>query len=254
MSVIIILEVLKYKRERTLEMDKRLTISIKEIERLKVIQRKEAGEKTVKDMAESLQISQRQMYRILARYLQDVIAGIVHRLRGKRLNRGYLKEIQRQVIQLYKERYLDYEPTLLSEKLLEHHQLEISRQTLTRWLWKEGLWSGRRKKRERREAIGSLIQFDGSHHQWFEERGESCCELVAIDDASGRVILRFAKEEDTARVLEYWMLYIQRYGISQEIYTDGGSVYFDPKNPEHLTQFGRAKKTLNIHQYVMNSY
>jgi transposase len=253
MSVIIILEVHKNnKKERTSEMEKLLTMSIKEIERLKVIQRKEAGEITVNDMAEILQISQRQTYRILARYRQEGSDGLIHRLRGKGSNRGYSKDIQKQVVLLYKERYWDYEPTLFSERLLENHQLDISRQTLSRWLWKEGVWTGKRKKRphrkkrERREAIGSLIQFDGSHHCWFEERGKSCCLLVAIDDASGKVMLRFAKEEDTESVLEFWMLYIQRYGIPQEIYTDGGSVYFDPRNPKRLTQFGRSLDALNI--------
>jgi len=85
--------------------------------------------------------------------------------------------------------------------------LRISRQTLTRWLVKESLWAPRRKKRphrkkrQRRQAMGSLIQFDGSDHDWFEGRGPArCCLLVAIDDALGSVMLRFAKEEDTASV------------------------------------------------------
>lgn len=176
----------------------------------------------------------------------------MHRLRGTTSDRGYSKEIQKKACRLYLEQYSYYNPTLFSEKLEEYHTLRISRQTLTRWLFKESLWAGKRKKRphrkkrERREAIGSLNQFDGSDHNWFEGRSDRCCLLIAIDDAFGCVMVRFAKEEDTASVLEFWKRYIQ-HDIPTEIYTDGGAVYFETKNPKRLTQFGRAIAALGIH-------
>ena len=244
------LEVLK--RERTSGMDQTITMSMKEMNRLKMIVRIKEGKITVIEAAESVQLSERQMYRVLARYRTQGAAGLVHRLRGTSSNRGYSKETQKKVFRLFREQYSDYDPTLFSEKLEEYHALSISRQTLTRWLFKESLWAGKRKKRphrkkrERRQAIGSLIQFDGSDHDWFEGRGPRCCLLVAIDDASGSVMLRFAKEENTASVLEFWYRYILQYGIPAEIYTDGGTVYFDTKNPERLTQFGRAIAALGI--------
>jgi Integrase core domain. len=245
------LEVLK--RERTSVVDQTITMSKQEMERLKMIVRIKEGKITVIEAAESLHLSERHMYRVLARYRTQGEAGLVHRLRGTTSNRGYSKEIQKKACRLYLEQYSDYDPTLFSEKLEEYHTLRISRQTLTRWLFKESLWAGKRKKRphrkkrERREAIGSLIQFDGSDHNWFEERSDRCCLLVAIDDASGCVMVRFAKEEDTASVLEFWKRYIQQHDIPTEIYTDGGAVYFETKNPKRLTQFGRAIAALGIH-------
>jgi transposase-like protein len=245
------LEVLKI--ERTSGMEQPIPMSKREMERLKMIVRIEEGKLTVVEAAESLHLSERQLYRVLARYRMQGEVGLVHRLRGISSNRGYSKETQKKVFRLFREQYWDYDPTLFSEKLEEHHALCISRQTLTRWLFRESLWVPRRKKRphrrkrERREAIGSLIQFDGSDHDWFEGRGPRCCLLVAIDDASGSVMLQFAKEEDTASVLAFWKRYIQHHGIPAEIYTDGSSVYFDPQNPKRLTQFGRALATLGIH-------
>jgi hypothetical protein len=59
-----------------------------------------------------------------------------------------------------------------------------------------------------------------------------------VDDASGGVVVRFAKEEDTLSMLDFWKRYLQRNGIPAEVYTDGASVYFDPKKPKRLTQFG----------------
>jgi transposase len=251
MSGLGMLEVLK--RERTSGMGQTITMSIREMERLKMIVRIKENKLTVVEAAESLHMSERQMYRVLARYRTQGEAGLPHRLRGTTSNRGYTKETQKKVFRLFREQYADYDPTLFAEKLEEYHALRISRQTLTRWLFKESLWAGRRKKRphrkkrERRQVMGSLIQFDGSDHDWFEGRGPRCCLLVAIDDASGSVMVRFAKEEDTASVLEFWHIYIQHRGIPAEIYTDGGAVYFDTKNPKRLTQFGRAIAALGIH-------
>ncbi len=241
------------KRERTSDVESTITMSMREMDRLKMIVRIKEGKITIVEAAESLHLSERQMYRVIARYRIQGEAGLVHRLRGITSNRGYPKEVQKKVCRLYRQQYSDYDPTLFGEKLEEYHAMRISRQTLTRWLFRESLWAGKRKKRphrkrrERRHAIGSLIQFDGSDHDWFEGRGSGCCLLVAIDDASGSVMLRFAREEDTASVLEFWKRYIHQYGIPSELYTDGGSVYFDPKNPERLTQFGRALKALGIH-------
>ena len=51
-----------------------------------------------------------------------------------------------------------------------------------------------RRRRERRSACGEMIQFDGSHHDWFEGRGAKCC-LLCVDDSTGKVYLRFANRE-----------------------------------------------------------
>lgn len=162
-------------------------------------------------------------------------------------------------LRLFQEQYADYHPTLLSEVLLDEHGIEVSRQTLTRWLTAAGLWAGvrknrvHRKKRDRREAIGDLIQFDGSHHDWFEGRGPECCLLVAIDDASGRLFLRFAPSENARDVLVTLRGYVERFGVPREIYTDYGAVYKVPPSrqrshgtKERLTDVGRALQRLGI--------
>src|SRR3990172_2318617 len=238
--------------ERNPKMPETLTMKRKEAERLKVISRIEHHELTVAEAAESLQVSERQLYRILKQYRTVGEQGVIHRLRGCPSNAGYASEIRTTVIRLYREQYSDYGPTLFAEKLELYHTVTVSRRTLTRWLCQASLWAGtrkkrpHRKKRERRCSIGSLVQFDGSEHDWFEGRGPKCCLLVAIDDATGRLMLRFAAAEDTGSVLCFWRHYIDRYGIPAEIYTDFGSVYHDNNNPQHLTQFGRALQRLGI--------
>jgi hypothetical protein len=234
-------------------MTETVTMSYREREHLKVISRIEAGELTVAEAAESIHLTERQMYRLLRRYRQEGDRGLIHRLRGRRSNLAYESQVRTTAVRLYRELYSDYGPTLFAEKLEFYHDLKISRQTATRWLIQESLWSGsrkkrpHRKKRQRRDCIGSLIQFDGSPHDWFEGRAPACCLLVAIDDASGRVMLRFAPSEDTSSALSFWRDYVKRFGIPAEVYTDHGSVYYDPNNPKHLTPFGQAMKRLGIH-------
>lgn len=233
-------------------MTETITLSSYEMERLKVIVRIEHKELTVAEAAESLDLSQRQLYRILKRYRAQGEAGLCHRMRGRKSNKAFAGELRTKTIRLYREQYSDYGPTLFVEKLAEHHDVSVSRQTATRWLSLAALWSGNRKKRphrkkrERRDTVGSLIQFDGSPHDWFEGRGGECCLLVAIDDASNRQMFRFVPVEETSHVLAFWRDYVAHYGIPAEIYTDWGSVYVNAENPERLTPLGRALQALGI--------
>ena len=227
-----------------------LTMSAKERQRLQVIGRIKHSDTTVAAAAESLQISERQMYRLLHRHRIDGDKGIIHRLRGKISNRGYAQLVRDRAIALYEERYNDYGPTLFAEILSKYHHLTLDSETLRRWLKQARLWNGaraarlHRQKRARREAIGALLQFDGSIHDWFEGRGPECCLLVAIDDASGEVFLRFAASEDTADVLSMMKIYVERFGIPRQFYSDRGSVYY---NKHHCqTDVARALKALGV--------
>jgi hypothetical protein len=127
-----------------------LTLRSYEMERLKVIVRIEHHQLTVAEAAESLDLSERQLYRILRCYHTEGEAGLSHRLRGRRSNKAFPKELSMNVLRLYRERYSDYGPTLFVEKLDEYNSITISRQTATRWLSQAALWSGSRKKRPHR--------------------------------------------------------------------------------------------------------
>ena len=104
--------------------------------------------------------------------------------------------------------------------------VKISDETLRRWLIEDGLWKVMRNKqehrsrRERRPCFGELVQFDGSHHRWFETRGLVCCLITMIDDATNIRHAQFFDGETTAgamTVLSYW---IKTYGIPQALYCD----------------------------------
>jgi transposase len=227
-----------------------LTMSTKERQRLQVIGHLKHGKTTVAKAAAALGLSERQMYRVLHRHQTQGDRGLLHLLRGHPSNRGYPEAVRKEALRLYQEAYPDYGPSLFAEMLAQHHDQIIDSDTLRRWLKAAGLWIGlraarrHRQRRERREAIGALVQFDGSSHEWFEGRGEACCLLVAIDDASGRVFLRFAISENGQDVLAMLKVYVERYGVPCEFYVDFGSVYYAKRN--RLTDVARALSRLGV--------
>jgi len=226
-----------------------LTMSQKEVDRLTIVSQIEGNKLTVEEGSELLGISQRQAYRVMKRIKEEGAKGVIHKLRGRESNRGYPGELKSKIIEIYQRSYPDYGPTLFSEMLIEYHNISLNRETLRNWLRQRSITTSLRKKRphrrkrERRSCFGELLQFDGSYHDWFESRGAECCLLNCVDDATGRVYLKFALSENTQDVLLTMWKYVNKYGIPRSIYTDRASVYYAKGN---LTDFGRAMKQLNI--------
>ncbi len=186
----------------------------------------------------------------------------VHALRSKRRgrpsNNRLPAEVTGQVRELLHTLYSDFGPTLAHEKLVEHHGLPISLESLRQLMIREGLWQPRRARRavihqmrERRARVGELIQIDGSPHDWFEGRAPKCTLLVMVDDATSRLMhLSFAPAETTFDYFAAVRSYITLHGKPRAFYSDKFSV-FRVNLPEALsgtglTQFGRAMKELEI--------
>lgn len=233
-----------------------LTMNYKEADRLKIISQLESKKITVEESSALMGISARQTYRILKKIKEEGTKGIIHKLRGKKSNRGYPKELKKEVIKIYKQQYSDYGPTLFSEELVKSYKISVNHETVRKWLREESITTSMRKKRphrkrrERRSCFGELLQFDGSHHDWFEGRGAECCLINCVDDSTGKVYLKFAVSENTQDVLLTLWEYVNKHGIPRSIYTDKFSVY---KAEGKLTDFGRAMKELNIETIFANS-
>ncbi|MCU7526785.1 MAG: ISNCY family transposase [Ignavibacteria bacterium] len=227
-----------------------LTMSHKEADRLKIIAQVESRSMTIEEASELLEVSKRQMFRLLKKVREEGSRGVIHKLRGKSSNRGYPKELKKKVIGIYRKSYYDYGPTLFLEELIKSHKISLSRETIRQWLRENAITTSmrkkrpHRKKRQRRTSFGSLVQFDGSIHDWFEGRGPECCLLVCVDDATGRVHLRFSQSENTQDAMLTMWEYVKLYGIPRSIYTDRGGVYREEAG--HLTDFGRAMKELGV--------
>jgi transposase len=241
-------------------MEGHLRMSAKERERLKIFARVKSGELQQKEAAALCQVDYRQLRRLYKRYCAQGDVGLVHQGRGQPSNRAKPAEFKATVLARYQERYPDFGPTLAAEKLALDGHL-VDHETLRGWLLEAGLWQKRRKRaphrswRERRAHFGELVQLDGSHHKWFEERAPKCCLMNMVDDAQGTTQSLLDKEETSFAAMRLLWRWIDLYGIPQALYTDKKNVYVvDEKIREKaadsglevFTQFGRACQQLGI--------
>ncbi|TAV10883.1 ISNCY family transposase [Rhizobium leguminosarum] len=236
-----------------------ITMSQKELHRLEVIQKIRDRRLSVVQAAELLGLSRSQMHRLLQAYDHSGAAGLISKKRSRPSNRRHSEEFRNAALDLIRERYLDFGPTLAREKLIELHHISVAKETLRQWMTEAGIWVSRRERKKRvfqprgrRDCFGELVQIDGSHHWWFENRGPKCALLVYIDDATGKLLhLRFAGSENTFDYLHATKAYLQQWGKPLAFYSDKHGVFRSTQASEKdrtsgLTQFGRALYELNI--------
>ena len=226
-------------------------MSVKERVRLDAVGRVNRGELTVVAAAELMGLSLRQARRVWKRFKAEGDGGLVHKLRGRQSNRRLGEDVRDRAVKLHQEKYADFGPTLACEKLAEE-SVKLSPDTLSSILKERGLWKRKRrrgrhrKRRERRASFGSMVQMDGSHHDWFEGRGGKCVLMVLIDDATSRTHARLYPAETTDAAFDVFGRWVRRQGLPRSLYVDRHSIYRDEDHPEKPTQFGRAMKDLGV--------
>ena len=236
-----------------------ITMSQKELNRLKTVQQIRDNHLRVVEAAALLDLSRSQVHRLLKAFDRFGGASLVSGKRGHPSNRRYSEDFRNDVLDLLRTYYRDFGPTLACEKLVKRHQISVSKETLRQWMTEAGIWVSRRERKKRvfqprgrRDCFGELVQIDGSHHWWFENRGPKCALLVYIDDATGKLLhLRFAGSENTFDYLHATKAYLQQWGKPLAFYSDKHGVFRSlhaskKDRTSGLTQFGRALYELNI--------
>ncbi|UWQ86052.1 ISNCY family transposase [Leisingera caerulea] len=241
-----------------------VTMSERELNRVEVLAQIDDGRLTVANGANMLGLTRRQVFRLLKRYRSEGAAAIRHKARGKPPNNRIHNAKRDFALDLIRENYADFGPTLASEMLAENHGFKVSRETVRKWMAEDGLWLSRKQRRTfhqprlRRECFGELIQIDGSDHHWFEDRGPRCTLLVFIDDATSTLMeLRFVTSESTFSYFEALEHYLLKHGRPVAFYSDKHTVFRVPnqaaKSGYGMTQFGRALNEMNIEILCANS-
>jgi hypothetical protein len=120
-----------------------------------------------------------------------------------------------------------------------------------------------RSRRAAREHFGELVQFDGSHHGWFEGRRGQCCLITLIDDATKIRLSQFFEEETMFGAMIVLKIWIETYGIPDSLYCDKKNAFVltrEPTDSELLagitqpkSHFGRACDKLGISVIAANS-
>src|SRR5215210_5673002 len=116
-----------------------LVVSEMELSRIDTLQRIVDRGLTCTAATQLLGLSQRQVYRLVNAYRTQGAPALVSKRRGKPSNRRYPAALRDKVLQLVREHYHDVGPTFAAEKLAEHHGVQISRETLRKWMIQAGL-------------------------------------------------------------------------------------------------------------------
>lgn len=218
--------------------------------------------------AVELDVSARQVRRLLRGLRAKGDKVVVHGLRGRASNRRFSQEQREKITRILSEEvYRGFGPTLASEYLSNKHGVQIGREALRQIMIAAGLWRARGQKidkthewRPRRSCRGELAQWDTSEHDWLEGRGERLYLIHMIDDATSELTARFVRHDSTEENMRLLWTYLERHGRPVAFYTDKASLFRtapkiprdqkdlprDEREPPALTQIGRALRELGI--------
>ena len=235
-------------------MEEVVKMTKKEVDRIKVLEQVRNKQITQRTAAIKLGLSDRQIRNLLKRTSTEGDKAIVSKKRGGHGNHSKPMAFKLEVLHLIQQYYSDFEPKLASEYLKKYHAIEISDETLRLCMISKHIWIPRKSRkvihppRKRRDCFGELIQIDGSHHSWFEERGPKCVLMVMIDDATSTITaMHFTEEENLESYYHVVAKHINTYGIPRAFYGDRGSTLTprNPDGPRDTTQFQKATKELD---------
>ena len=208
------------------------------------------------EAAEIIGVTDRTMRRWRERYQEMGYDGLYDwRKRQPSPKRVPLETIEK-VLQLYREKYFDFNVRHFHEKLTEGHGVQISYTWVKQALQGAGLVSKQRRRgthrrrRPRRALPGMLLHIDASKHAWFGD-GRHYDLITLLDDATSEIYYaQLVGEEGTRNLMPAVQEVIQQQGIFCALYSDRASHFFvTPKaggkvDENQLTQVGRALKEL----------
>src|SRR2546425_3225162 len=244
-----------------------ITLNTQEQKRAMILNRVQAGQLSVAEAAEVLDLSARHVRRMLAAYEKEGPAALAHRNRGRKPAHSISEAVRAQVVDLARTKYQGCNQQHLRDLLQEREGITLSRSSVRRIVEQAGLAAPRphkqrmhRRRRARFAQEGMLVQIDGSRHAWLGDRGPWLCLIAAIDDATGKLAAAvFRAEEDAAgyfllvqQMLEQHgrplALYHDRHGIFQQTSkaTETDTLEEQLAGKQDPTQFGRLLEELEI--------
>ncbi len=242
----------------------RIEMSQEERDKLEWLKRAKDGLISQREAANKMGVSDRWVRKLLKVMKKRGDGVVVHGLRGRASNRKIATQTQKRAIQLLQQPdWHDFGPTYASEQLAKRHGIELSDETLRKWMIEAGLWKpGARRLEEvhcwrpRRSAFGELVQWDTSEHDWLEGRGPVRYLVRLIDDATSWSWGRFVEHDATPFNMAVLWEYLEKHGRMVDVYTDRDSMFTVASRAgeseqeriaaDRLTQIGRGLRELGI--------
>ena len=121
---------------------------------------------TQREAAAELELSIRQVQRLLEAMREHGDQAVIHGLRGKSSNRQIAEEIERKAVAILSAPvYEGFGPTLAAEYLSWQHGIHASKETVRQWMMRAKLWRGKKAQvkqvhvwRPRRSRFGELVR------------------------------------------------------------------------------------------------
>jgi transposase len=223
-----------------------------------VILKAAAGKLKWWEAAEIMGVTDRTMRRWRERLNEHGYSGLWDYRKRKPSPKRVPMQTVEQVLQLYREKYFDFNVQHFHEKLREVHGIQLSYTWVKAALQTAGLVKRRkkpgshRKRRPRRALPGMMLHIDGSDHAWFQD-GRRHELIVILDDATSEIYYaQLVEAESTRTVMAALREVIASKGLFCSLYSDrAGHFFVTPKRGERVdrgrpTQVGRALQELGI--------
>ncbi|NMA85468.1 MAG: ISNCY family transposase [Epulopiscium sp.] len=238
----------------------------KEITRLRVVNQTIDKVLTIREAAELLNLSERQVIRLKKGVVTQGPAFVIHKNRGRKPGHAIPSETRDLIVELKQSKYEEANFNHFQELIEEHEKIQVSYPTVYRILTGAGIKSPKKHRkrkshhrRKRKPQKGMLVQIDASPHEWII--GENSFDLHgAIDDATGEILaLHFTPNECMEGYFNIVNQIITNHGIPTSLYCDRHTIFVSPNESKlsiedqlkgktvNLTQFGKAMDELGIH-------
>ena len=266
-------------------------MNVYEKQKFEIIEKLEKGEITRKEAAYELDLSLKQIDRLKVIYRKYGETGFIHKNRGKVSKKQIDYNLLEELKNLYLDEYYDYNLIQFYDELIENEKykdkFDISYSSLynkflnddivsplahkgTIKLYNEKmnnainneekieeqileLYESRQisfekahiRRASNRYAFGQEVQMDASPKIWF---GNKITHLhLAVDKGTKKVLFGWIEYEEISRAY-FILLYniIINYGIPKRIKTDNRTTFSNQENNVETTEFGRICKDLGI--------
>lgn len=249
-------------------MEKKVLVTMKDIQRFKVL--RDVIEKRIKnkEAAQILGISYVHVSRIKKKLLKDGFEGILRKQPIHAPNKKITDDIEKEILNLRKDIYYDFNIIHFKEKLEEIHKIKISYESLRQILIKNGFHIPKKKKkvhrmRRRMPKAGMLVQMDSSFHNWLPHIPEKWWLIAMIDDATNKVpYAKFFPKDTLFANMQVIRKFIEIEGLFMSLYVDKashfkttrhGGLHYCVNIEQNDTQIERALNELGITLIPANS-
>jgi transposase len=240
-----------------------LYLAMKEVNRYKIITEVIQRHLKVKEAAQALKRSERQIYRIKTRVIKEGAKGVIHKTKGKKGSHWLTDKLKDKIKWFYQTKYKGFNLTHMTEFLNDEERIKTSRESVRQILLEAGLyskWKKHPKHRSWREPSakeGYMLQFDTSDHDWLEQRGPRLYLIGGVDDATSSCPgARFALSDSCIENMRVLKRIVETKGIPLVFYCDKDAnfkttrhqgIHYQLKNEEYkLTQLARALEELGV--------